>query len=111
MFPSAPAHQALSIVCLFGVVLGGLNLTAVYKPAFYGFVLPALLPLILRVGVEGGPVHLYTAAVMAVVLGFVLAFGHRLNDVLTDALATRHRNADLIAELKARTRLSGRRAS
>ena len=27
---------------------------------------------------------------MAVVLGFVLAFGHRLNDVLTDALAMRY---------------------
>ena len=104
MFPSAPAHQALSIVCLFGVVLGGLNLTAVYKASFYGFVLPALVPLIVRVGLEGGPVHLYTALVMSVVLAFVLAFGHRLNDVLTDALATRHRNADLIDELKERTR-------
>ena len=104
MFPASAAHQALSIVCLFGVVLGGLNLTAVYKPSFYGFVLPALVPLIVRVGTEGGPVHLFTALVMAVVLGFVLAFGHRLNDVLTDALATRHRNLDLIAELKARTR-------
>jgi len=104
MFPGSPARQALAIVCLFGVVLGGLNLTAVYKPSFYGFVLPALVPLILRVGAEGGPVHLYTALVMAVVLAFVLAFGHRLNDVLTDALATRHRNADLIAELKLRTR-------
>ncbi|MFO1282405.1 MAG: ATP-binding protein [Burkholderiales bacterium] len=104
MFPSSPAHQALSIVCLFGVVLGGLNLTAVYKSSFYGFVLPALVPLIVRVGLEGGPVHLYTALVMTVVLAFVLAFGHRLNDVLTDALATRHRNADLIDELKDRTR-------
>ncbi len=104
MFPPSPPHQALSIVCLFGVVLGGLNLTAVYKPAFYGFVLPALVPLIVRVGLEGDAVHLSTAFVMAVVLGFVLAFGHRLNDVLTDALATRHRNTDLIAELKARTR-------
>lgn len=104
MFPPSPPHQALSIVCLFGVVLGGLNLTAVYKPAFYGFVLPALVPLVVRVGLEGDPVHLSTAIVMSVVLGFVLAFGHRLNDVLTDALATRHRNTDLIAELKARTR-------
>jgi len=104
MFPASPSHQALSIVCLFGVVLGGLNLTAVYKPAFYGFVLPALVPLVLRVGAEGDPVHAWTAIVMTVVLGFVLAFGHRLNDVLTDALATRHRNTDLIAELKTRTR-------
>ena len=29
MYPASPAHEALLIVCLFGVVLGGLNLTAV----------------------------------------------------------------------------------
>jgi hypothetical protein len=34
--PGDPGHQALVIVCLFGVILGGINLTSVYKPAFYG---------------------------------------------------------------------------
>jgi len=53
MFPALPAYQALFIVCQFGVILGGLNLTAVYKPSFYGFVLPALVPLIVRVAAEG----------------------------------------------------------
>ena len=104
MFPASPAHQALLIVCLFGVVLGGLNLTAVWRPSFYAFVLPALVPLIVRVAWEGDSVHLYTALVMAVVLGFVLAFGHRVNDVLTQALAMRYENVDLIAELKGQTR-------
>ena len=103
MFPEAPAHQALIIVCLFGVVMGGLNLTAVYKPSFYGFVLPALVPLIVRVAFDGAPVHLFTAAVMTVVLGFVLGFGHRLNDVLTHSLAIRYQNVDLIGELRDRS--------
>ena len=49
VYPAPPAHQALLIVCLFGVALGGVNLTAVYRPAFYAFVLPALVPLIVRV--------------------------------------------------------------
>ncbi len=101
--PSAP-HQALLIVCLFGAVLGGLNLTAAYRPSFYGFVLPALVPLIVRVAWEGDQVHLYTALVMTVVLGFILAFGHQLNDVLTRSLAMRYENLDLIAELKAKSR-------
>ena len=30
-------HQALLIVCLFGVIMGGINLTSVYKPTLYGF--------------------------------------------------------------------------
>jgi signal transduction histidine kinase/CheY-like chemotaxis protein len=104
MFPASATHQALLIVCLFGVVLGGLNLTAVWRPSFYGFVLPALLPLILRVAWEGDAVHLYIALVLSVVLAFVLAFGHRVNDALTQALAMRYENVDLIAELKGQTR-------
>jgi len=104
MYPASAAHEALLIVCLFGVILGGLNLTAVYKPSFYGFALPALLPLIVRVAMEGDTVHLFTAIVMGVVLAFVLAFGHHLNDVLTRSLAMRYENVDLIAELQGETR-------
>jgi signal transduction histidine kinase/CheY-like chemotaxis protein len=104
LFPAAPAYQALLIVCLFGVVMGGLNLTAVYKPSFYGFVLPALLPLIVRVAVVGDSVHFFIAVVLGVVLGFVVGFGHRLNDVLTRSLTIRYENLDLIGELKDRTR-------
>jgi len=103
-FPASPAQETLLIVCLFGVALGGLNLTAVYRPSFYAFVLPALVPLILRVALPGDVVHVYTALVMAVVLLFVLIFGHHVNDVLTHSLAIRYENADLIGELRARTR-------
>jgi len=104
MFPPSPAYQSLLIVCIFSVVLGGLNLTAVYRPAFYGFVLPALVPLIVRVALEGDEVHWYIALVMSVVLAFVLAFGHQLNDVLTRSLAMRYENLDLIEELRAKSR-------
>jgi signal transduction histidine kinase/DNA-binding NarL/FixJ family response regulator len=104
MFPASPAYQALLIVCLFGAALGGLNLTAVYKPSFYGFVLPALVPLIVRVALVGDQVHLFIAGVMSVVLAFVVGFGHRLNDVLTRSLVIRYENIDLIGELKERTR-------
>ncbi len=103
MYPASPAHQALLIVCLFGVILGGLNLTAVYKPSFYGFVLAALVPLIVRVALEGDQAHLFTALVLGVVLVFVLAFGHQVNDVLTQSLAMRYENVDLIGELQAQT--------
>jgi hypothetical protein len=34
----------------------------VYRPAFYGFVLPALVPLIVRVALEGDEVHWYIRA-------------------------------------------------
>src|SRR5450631_206583 len=101
--PGDPGHQALLIVCLFGVILGGINLTAVYKASFYSFVLPALVPLIVRVAVEGDQLHAFIAAVMMVVLAFILGFGHNLNNVLTQSLAIRYENIDLIGELQAQT--------
>ena len=110
MFPEAPAHQALLIVCLFGAALGGLNLTAVYKPSFYGFVLPALVPLIVRVALVGDPVHFLIAGVTSVVLAFVIGFGHQLNDVLTRSLVIRYENVDLIDELQTSYAERGRRA-
>lgn len=104
MFPASPPHQALLIVCVFSVILGGLNLTAVYKPSFYGFALAALLPLIARVAFEGGNVHAFTALVLFVVLVFVLGSGRRVNELITHSLAIRYENVDLIAELTAQTR-------
>jgi signal transduction histidine kinase/CheY-like chemotaxis protein len=104
MFPVSDAYQALLIVCLFGVVLGSLNLTAQYRPSFYGFVLAALVPLIARVALVGDQVHFYIAFVMSVVLGALIGFGQRINDVLTHSLAIRYQNAELIDELKDRTR-------
>jgi len=101
--PNDIGNQALLIVCLFGVILGGINLTAVYKPTFYAFVLPALAPLIVRVALVGDQVHEYIAAVMVVVLAFVLRFGHGLNDLMADSLAIRYRNDDLIDALQKQT--------
>ena len=106
--PGDPGHQALVIVCLFGVILGGLNLTSVYKPAFYGFVLPALLPLIVRVAAEGDRLHFYIAAVMLVVLAFIVGFGHNLNNLMTQSLTIRYENVDLIGELTEQTAAADR---
>ena len=104
MFPASPPHQALLIVCVFSAILGGLNLTAVYRPSFYGFALAALVPLVARVAAEGGQVHLFTALILLVVLVFVLSFGRQVNDLLTHSLAMRYENVDLIDLLTAQTR-------
>lgn len=106
--PGDPGRQALLIVCLFGVILGGLNLTSVYKPAFYAFVLAALLPLIVRVAVEGDSLHFDIAAVMMVVLAFIVGFGHNLNNLMTQSLTIRYENVDLIGELKRESAVADR---
>jgi two-component system, sensor histidine kinase len=52
---------------------------------------------------EGDQLHAFIAAVMLVVLAFILGFGHNLNNVLTQSLAIRYENVDLIGELQAQT--------
>ncbi len=101
--PGDIGHQALLIVCLFGVVLGGIDLIAVFNLSLYGFVLPVLAPLTLRVALEADQLHLFLAAVMLVVLAFVLRFGHNLNALMAQSLAIRYENLDLIRELQAQT--------
>jgi two-component system, sensor histidine kinase len=101
-------HQALLIVCLFGVIMGGINLTSVYKPTLYGFVLPTLAPLIIRVAFEGDQLHVFIATVLLVVLAFILRFGHSLNNLMTQSLAIRYENIDLIGELQAQTAAADR---
>lgn len=101
-------HQAVLIVCLFGVIMGGINLTSVYKPTLYAFSLLALAPLIARVAWEGDSVHVFIAAVLSVVLCFILRFGHNLNDLMAHSLAMRYENLDLVAELRAQTAAADR---
>jgi signal transduction histidine kinase/CheY-like chemotaxis protein len=108
-FPAGDiGHQALLIVCLFGVIMGGLNLTSVYKPTLYGFALPALVPLIGRVAWEGDSLHIFIASVLSVVLCFILRFGHNLNNLMAHSLAMRYENIDLIGELQAQTAAADR---
>jgi signal transduction histidine kinase len=101
-------HQAVLIVCLFGVIMGGINLTSVHRPTLYAFTLLALAPLIVRVAWEGDTLHAFIAAVLAVVLGFILRFGHNLNDLMAHSLAMRYENLDLVAELKSQTAAADR---
>jgi signal transduction histidine kinase/CheY-like chemotaxis protein len=101
-------HQAVLIVCLFGVIMGGINLTSVHKPTLYAFSLLALAPLIARVAWEGDGVHAFIAAVLSVVLCFILRFGHNLNDLMAHSLAMRYENIDLVAELQAQTAAADR---
>jgi two-component system, sensor histidine kinase len=101
-------HQALLIVCMFGVIMGGINLTSVYKPTLYGFALPTLAPLIVRVAMEGDQLHAFIAIVLLVVLAFILRFGHNLNNLMTESLAIRYEKGDLIDELQAQTAAADR---
>ena len=104
MFPASPPHQALLIVCLFGVVLGGLNLTAVYKPSFYGFVLRGARAAHRARRARGRPGASLHGLVLLRRAGLRAVVRTTAQRVLTHSLAMRYENVDLIGELKAQSR-------
>src|SRR5688572_23523669 len=104
--PYAPVYQAFLFIALFAVTTGAVTLIAVHAPSFYAFVLPTLLPLIIRTALEGDTIHLYSAAACTVVLITLLAFGRNLNKLLTASLHNRFENVDLITQLTAQKQVA-----
>jgi signal transduction histidine kinase/CheY-like chemotaxis protein len=97
--PESPAYQALLMVLLFGVVAAGVLLTGIHLRSFYGFVVPALAPTVLRNAMEGSTTHYVLAAVAAITIGAVLSFGRNYNRTLMESLRNRFENEALAGRL------------
>ena len=75
LFPhNSLAHQLLIIFVIGGMVLSAAGLLSTVKRAFYGFALPAILPLLLVLFLQGQSLHLLMGGVGVVYTVVVLAF-------------------------------------
>ncbi len=97
--PDSPAHQAFLIVLLFGVVAAAVLLIGMHMPSFYGFVVPALVPIVLRNVIEGGTGHFILAFVATVTTAAILSFGRNYNRTLMESLRNRFENEALANRL------------
>jgi signal transduction histidine kinase len=95
----SPAHQAFLIVLLFGVVAAAVLLVGMHMPSFYGFVVPALVPIVLRNLIEGGTAHYVLAFVASVTTLAILSFGRNYNRTLMESLRNRFENEALATRL------------
>jgi signal transduction histidine kinase/CheY-like chemotaxis protein len=100
--PGSHIHQGFLVVLVFGVTSAAVLLIGTYLPAFYAFVIPALVPIILRNVAEGEPAHLTLAFIAAVSTLAILSFGRRYNGVLVESLRNRFENEALARELSQR---------
>ena len=104
MFPAGDAlGQAFLMVMVFGLAAGAMSAHAYYRPALVAHVLLMLLPMILRLALQGGLD--YGALLFTMVFGLlaILAFGLRLSGVLNESVALRYQNVELIEELQHKT--------
>ena len=105
--PSSPAHQAFLVTALVGVTAGALALVTIHKLSFYAFVIPTLLPIIVRLVIEGDRLHLCLAAVSLIVFVTALLFGHELNHKLTASMRLRLLSDQLARDLETQTEKAG----
>jgi signal transduction histidine kinase len=99
----APADAVLLIVLVFlvtGLSAAALTGYTAFLPAFYGFVLPAVLPFGLRLALDGSPAHLFTATLLAVWVSAFVYLAHALHAHTIDRLLLLLGNARLADTLR-----------
>lgn len=93
-------NQFFAVVVLIGMGAGAVASLTLYMPVFYGFLIPALLPLLLVCLWHGGPVYLalaFSTLVYAIALCY---FGGNFSRALVASMALRYENLDLVEELR-----------
>jgi len=97
--PGDPLGQALLLNVLAGLAAGSIAATAYHLPTLVGYLLPMLLPLIVRVAWESTLEYAFVAGTAALYLLALLGFGARQARLIREAIVTSHRNAELAESL------------
>lgn len=89
LFPhSSPAHQFLVIFVIGGMVMSAAGVLSTVKRVFYGFTLPAVVPLIMVLFAQGQSVHVLMGTLVVVYTVVILAFAAEMRaNVLASARA------------------------
>ncbi len=98
--PGSLVHQAFLVGLVFALTSSGVMLLGAHLPSFYGFMLPALVPLLVRNVVEGGAMNFTLAALTAAAAIAILSYGHRYNRVILDSWRHMFENEAMAAQLK-----------
>jgi diguanylate cyclase (GGDEF)-like protein/PAS domain S-box-containing protein len=94
-------YQLLIVFVVAGMVASALIVLTPVKSAFVGFMLTALLPMIVAMYAQGGPMHIFTAAILTAFAVVMLAVCPIVHKSQVASLRARFDNADLVRRLSA----------
>lgn len=100
VLPGDTVHLLLISLVVAGVAAGAMAVLPAYPLAFYAFVLPTLLPHIVRLGFGPEPIALAAGLVGLIYLIFILIAGHHVHRSLSETAAYQAENSRLIDELQ-----------
>jgi signal transduction histidine kinase/CheY-like chemotaxis protein len=101
LFPSD--HEPSQVVLAFvigGMGAGASSSVASHLPAFYAFLIPAMLPLTIRFAVVGDKFHLGMAFMLGLFAALVGAIGRTTHRTLQESYRLRFSNEQLVGRLK-----------
>ena len=93
------ASELILVFVLAGMTAGGAGTLASYLPAFFAFAVPAILPLAVRLLLEGGSLHIAMGALCVAYLVALAIIAQNTGRAITEAFRLRFENDGLLARL------------
>ncbi|HUP95732.1 MAG TPA: EAL domain-containing protein [Burkholderiales bacterium] len=102
LYPSGAMPQEFLVMFIIaGMVISAVLVLAPVQPAFLAFLLPAMLPVIPAVFLQGTTVHVYMGVLLLIFLVAMLTSGPLVSKVIREALAMKFQHSELLAQVSA----------
>ena len=97
--PGDHSSELILVFVVAGMTAGAAGTLATYLPAFFAFAVPAILPLAVRILLEGGSLHLAMGALGLVYLAALAIIAQNTSHAVTEAFRLGFENDALLARL------------
>ena len=94
-------HQFFFGLLLAGLAAGGVSTLSSYRGVYIAFLLPAMMPLAVRMALYLDPEHVAMASMMLLFVALMLGISARIHATIAESLRLRFRNLDLVDTLSA----------
>jgi diguanylate cyclase (GGDEF)-like protein len=98
--PDDPAHQVVIAFVLAGLSAGSMTSYAALRRCYFAFVLPAVVPIAVRMAIQHSEINQGMALLTVLFLGVVIRSATETDRMIGSVLATRADNARLLQELR-----------
>ena len=104
--PESPLLMAFWLILVTGIGAGVVAANAFYLPALWAYLFSLLLPVTLRIAIEGNFEHLAIALGLLLYLGFCVQQGLHQSQLVLESFRMRSENLKLVAQLQEETRVA-----
>jgi signal transduction histidine kinase len=99
--PGHEVYQTVLTILVFGMIAAAVPMIGSHIPSFYFFVVPTLVPFIVRNAFEGDPNHIVLSVISATIMFGMMSFARDYNRMLIESLRNRFEKQSLAERLAA----------